>query len=646
MSVLRNLLMASIFAIIAAPASAQGMLDIIPQDAVFSIAVRDLDELVKKGDKFLTDTEIRVPLRPSMLFSLANDFLGIRAGLDRKKPAAILLLSPEKDDERLGFRDLDKLIVPVIPYADADAMAGNFGFGKNELKLRGIGRTNRNNNFGMYAARIPDYLYLSDSEGTLKRMLKSKPVGATLGAELRTRIDENDILLHFGRHLWARELGSDAPDFFASRVKPGADPAEQIFAKLLVESLKEVQNAYIGFRLKDGIDGQFVATVPKDGQAAKLLAYLKGKRKSSSLRGLPDGNVLFAQASSGDSAQHALIAKALFSFVLEDILVNQKFVANADLTTYLGVAHEVWGRLQGNRLAIYQNSQETKFGLFSAIAILDSDNPQAFLLEMRTLARMAAADTLDWSKKEVKEEIDIAKLVKELASSSYAIRNSASTKLALIGEPALPYLKTAIDKENLAIEALRRCQELHQRIGDVAAARRKELLANKNRPLFLRPKLTFVSNAEKRQGQSIDVINLKVDGLEPVLKDQLKQLLGGDWDKIRIGIVGKQVAVLFGSDTDLFDAALRNLQKGESGLAAAKQLAEFHARSSKDRLFEFHVSVEGILRLIAEKADVGRTPTLSSASLSLGATSLELDARVPTSEARAIARKAQEEIMK
>jgi hypothetical protein len=64
----RMLLVCTVLLGISSRASAQAAIDLLPQDAIVSIAVRDLDDLMKKGDKFLTDSEIRMPVRPSELF--------------------------------------------------------------------------------------------------------------------------------------------------------------------------------------------------------------------------------------------------------------------------------------------------------------------------------------------------------------------------------------------------------------------------------------------------------------------------------------------------------------------------------------------------------------------------------------------------
>src|SRR5207247_5044148 len=104
---------------------------------------------------------------------------------------------------------------------------------------------------------------------------------------------------HLGPYLWKRNeimIGADA----MQHMMRGNDPKEREFAEQFAASLKEVEHAVVGFRLHEGIEGQFLMTVAKDGQAAKLFKSLKHKHPPSTLKGLPEGNVLLAQASSGD----------------------------------------------------------------------------------------------------------------------------------------------------------------------------------------------------------------------------------------------------------------------------------------------------------------------------------------------------------
>src|SRR5438067_13811428 len=53
-------------------ATAQGTLDLLPSDAIASCAVRNLNDLKKKGDKFIKDVDLQIPVRLSQLFDMAS----------------------------------------------------------------------------------------------------------------------------------------------------------------------------------------------------------------------------------------------------------------------------------------------------------------------------------------------------------------------------------------------------------------------------------------------------------------------------------------------------------------------------------------------------------------------------------------------
>ncbi|MBI1830078.1 MAG: hypothetical protein HYR84_01345 [Planctomycetes bacterium] len=638
--------MFTIFACVLAtalPAFAQTPLEILPEDAAVGIAIRDLDDLMKKGDVFLRDADIRMPIRPSQVFDQGAQFIGIRKGFDRKASAAIVLMSPEKKEDYNGLRILN-YIVPILPSTDIDTMADNYGIGKGKLLDKKILRTDRTE-MDMLTSRIGrrgKHVYLNDSEKSLRRAIDGPTVASALTADQRKVFDQSDILLHFGSYFFREALRANSPDFIG-RFKTTDDPKEQEFAEQFTASLSEVRNIVTGFRLQAGIDSHMIATVGKDGMAEKLLKGLKNQGKPSTLAGLPEGNALFAQASAGSTEKQAMLTKAMFSLLLEEMLIRDRFIHHVDRLAYLGVFQEVLRHVQGNRLAVYQNAAEKKHGLFCTIAILDVEDAKIFVAGMRILAKMATADTLDLTKKEVKEELDLERLVRELGSTFYPVRQSATTKLTLVGEPALPYLAKAIESKEFDLEGKRRARDLRDRIHAVAAQRRKELLDERSRPVFDRPKLTFVANVEKRQGVSVDIIDIKLAGMDAVRTQRFTQMFGPDWDKVRLGIVGNQIVFMLGSDTALFEAALANLKKGDAGLAGSKKLSGFHEIAAKERQFEFHVSVEGVLRLINPNAAVDRPAQMTSTSLTIGDRWLRVDARVPMPEVRTIAQRAQEE---
>src|SRR5436305_8928792 len=117
-----------------AATAAPDVLDLIPEDAAGAVAIRNLTELHKKGDKFLDETELKVSLRPSQLFDMAFDFLGLTRGVDRNGAAAIVAANPVKAGHKdLSASGLDILVV-AVPFTDRDEMASNFDIAAGALK--------------------------------------------------------------------------------------------------------------------------------------------------------------------------------------------------------------------------------------------------------------------------------------------------------------------------------------------------------------------------------------------------------------------------------------------------------------------------------------------------------------------------------
>ena len=78
-----------------------GMTDLIPHRAGAALTIRNLQELKKKGDQFAKECDLNLGLRPSDLFTMAYQFLGLQGGIDESGPAAIILMAPEKKDEAM-----------------------------------------------------------------------------------------------------------------------------------------------------------------------------------------------------------------------------------------------------------------------------------------------------------------------------------------------------------------------------------------------------------------------------------------------------------------------------------------------------------------------------------------------------------------
>lgn len=621
--------------VLSSVASAQAtMLELIPENAVGAAAVRSIDELQKKGDKFVEDCKLEIGLaRPSILFTFIFNNLGIQAGFDLKAPAAIIVLPPLNKDDRVRlFDNFERLVVLAIPVADAERMAGNFALKADDLKPGKIAQVNRNN-WGKYLAGRGKHLFLTSDESTLKRYLEAKPLAGLVPEKRRTSLNDADVVLH----LDPRPFGGEWTEMLRESERflgKSDDPQEQKL--LFVAALKQVRFGLAGIRVGEGLGISFTTYFEKDGKEARdFLDLLRAGARPAGLQGLPEGRVIVAQAQGGDGAKNGIIAKLIFDSLLRGVLESKHIISATDRPAFAGVFAEIWHQLRGSRLGVYLTSDESRLGLFSLVAILEAEDPARFVATMRVLARIAEGSDLDLAKKPKNELVDLEKLVRDLGDTVYRVREAASLRLRLVGEPALAHLQKAIDSADL--ETRRRAQLLHAQISQVAAERRKELLS-KDLPRFVRPKFAFVAKAEARADTAIDIIKIQLSERDRLIAGQMEQLLGPDWDKLRLGIHGKRIVVLLGSETELFEQTLRNLKEGKEGLAVSKKLGDFVKHGDPQRAVEFHVGVENLLALVnAPRAGQPRpSGLLTSFALTAAEDHLHLDLWVPTAEIRTV----------
>jgi hypothetical protein len=234
----------------------------------------------------------------------------------------------------------------------------------------------------------------------------------------------------------------------------------------------------------------------------------------------------------------------------------------------------------------------------------------------------------------------VKKLIEDLDDRRFPVRESATTKLELLGEPVLPFLEEVL-KGGPALEVRRRVETIKGRIVKAAEEQRKGLLSNVGQRL--QPSFVYVAKAETLDETPVDVLRIKLAEREGRAAKQFAHLFGPEWDRVRVAVHGKQVVVLWGSDTKLLPAALKNLKEGRRGLADARQLAPFAAHADASRKIEFHLSLQTVTGLARAEdlkdPDVRKLmPEMSSLSLSVGQDRLQYDLRLPLTEIRFLAK--------
>jgi len=550
------------------------------------------------------------------------------------------MLRPADAAGNVGFEDLQRSVYVVLAYNDLDKMAGNFGFKEGELKTDAVTRMKaykgvplgQNEVERLHVLARGGYVYLSMSEPLLRRVRAVPLLSGTLSPAQKQAFSAADVLVLVKPEVLGGET-NELVNLANAEIGKLADPHEKETVKQFVQALAAVRHALIGFRVDNGLGISLLTDFGKDAKEARpFLESLRGSGIAD-LTSLPEGRAIFAQAFAGDGSKSAVIARILTNFALKNLLESRQITSATDRAAFVSVFGEVWQRLQGSRVAIYLTRDESKLGLFSLVAILDTNDAADLVAELRTLARMAEGK-LDLTKKAGEGGVDIVQLIKDLSSEKYQVRASATTRLRLLGEPALAYLeRTAANPPDL--ETSRRAELLIREISAVAAERRKELLT-KDLPRFVRPSFSFVAKAETRAGHRVDVVHVKLADKDQVYSKQLQQLFGPDWDKIRLAVHKKQVVALLGSEVELFDQALANLKDGKPGLAASKLAQKAASAQASRPSAAFYVSVESLLGLLNARSRRLEPERLSSLILSADDDTLGLDMFLPIPDIKAI----------
>ena len=392
----------------------------------------------------------------------------------------------------------------------------------------------------------------------------------------------------------------------------------------------------------DGIEGglglNVITLFDDEGAARKVLTQLAGGPKPSNLNGLPSGDVLAIQAARGDGEQNVAIARAMMELALRNSSLTKPFISAAHRPNFVGVFGEVWQHLKGSRYAVYKNEDEAAMGLLNMVAILDTDDPARFLGEMRELATFinSAGLKLTDGTTDGIDSKTVKQLIRDLGNNRFRVRRSATLKLSLVGEPALPLLEAATKSTDL--EVATRAKRLTQQIKTRAATRRKDLLGD-DLLSSVKPKFAYFPKAEVRAKTIIDIVNVRLSGRDEAYAKQLRQLLGPDWAKIRVATHRNHVVVLFGSDTKLLEQALLNVKQNKAGLAESPLLREFSRRRDAGRKVEMHLSLAKAKRLISPPADKQppakkSADEISSFALTIAPARIQLDVFIPFSEAK------------
>jgi hypothetical protein len=611
----------------------QDPLEIVPADASAAIAVRSLETLRARGDQLVTDLKLPAALRPNTALTVGYFLLGIGGYVDETRPAALIFSATDEQ----GRHDA----VLALPVKDVDRLRARLGLADKAGEVTPLkGRRD----VGKLGGVRGKHLFLGDSKEAVARVLRGKPLAAVLSPAQRQGFAGADFVIQASPATWKRHWEPAAAALLERAVQNSpAEDAQSL--REMYHAVREVQSVVGAVRMEGGLSAHLLMLFPdKDSLARRRLFSALGiRRKPASLRGLPDGPVLCAYAGGGEGADSLVLVRPLVRRLL-GYFGDRKVLSPADHPMYVDLLTHVWGRVKGNRAALYVTTgglvtdELTSHGQCSVIAILDTDDAAGLVRDLRELAAVADHPDLDKAPPGKASAVDIAGLIKDLDSPRFRDRELATLKLRLVGEPALPQLKKAMDAPR-SLEAFRRAEKVWVVISTAIAERRKELLAD-DLPA-LRPRLTFIPRAEPLARHNVDVVRITLESKDVETARQLAALLGPQWDRLRLAAHENQVVVLLGSRVDLLEQTLENLNAGRPGLAAAKAARRLRAPGSYKQ--EAHVSLNTLLEVPLEGNPAGeRRPvrSLISCGLAVEDGGLILDVWVPEEELGSLADRA------
>ncbi len=619
------------------PAKPSDIFEVIPKDASAAVVLRSIHDFGTKGKKLLRDLELPGDEEIDKVVGAVYKAVGITGGVDEKAPLAVAILQGNK--ERAGLDALEDLVL-LIPISDRDKILAGFKLQKKPDD-GDVVDTNNGGFIGPKALVVRgNYLCLALSGAPLKRLTNES---LAVSAAEKQQFADADILLYLGKRAWPIVWGdylNHLDRYFGRRT----DEEERKVGRQFIKGVHATDHSFISVRLDGGVRlrSNMVFDVKNDKDAQAMLEMLKAGTRRSSVKGLPDGRAMAALGWAGEGSKNGILTKLFFDVFLEGPLPGKlndlPIFASTDYPSVVAVTHDLSQQLKGVRVGLYHNLNEKELGLFNAVAVIDTADGPAFLKEIRTLSKIANLTEADLKLPETLKLVDLEKLANDLNSGNFKIRQSAATRLLLIRSPALPHLQKVIDKP-ASLEQKRRAEGIKKDLDHAAEQGRKDLLMPKEMPRTLRAKFAIAEEVEKRAGVPIDVLKMSLNTRNAALLKQIQQLLGPNWDKLRLAVVGDQVVVLMGSDVALLDQTIANLKAGKDGLAGSKLFAGFDKRADKNRTAEMHGSAQAFLGLLASEwklpAKLFRDPpALTSFAISFEADRLQIDLWVPTRELR------------
>jgi len=300
-----------------------------------------------------------------------------------------------------------------------------------------------------------------------------------------------------------------------------------------------------------------------------------------------------------------------------------------------GLVADSWKDITGARVAIYNPRPD----VLSVVSIIDAKEPEEFFSEVEKL--VAIVEPVEGSGPSELASKELDRLIQNLGSREYSLRQRAQTRLEIAGKRALPALKKAI-KESDSAEVRMRSTGIVKRLEQLSSTPR-EKVSNLNFWANLDPELAIVKGADELFGFPSRRIKIQLpkeltDEQKSDANQQLRRLFGENWDRVEVIRVGDRFVIMFGYDEALLTETLENLKGGKDPVG---KLAATDAPWFQEGNLQLHVSFQRFRKLFVPKDSGGfwnfgvehpESNLLTSLSLSLVPDYWQMTFNIPVEE--------------
>ncbi len=553
----------------------QDILRLIDHKHILSIGIRNPAEVIKKSQEIRDRANLKNALNVDDFVDGICQMVKMEGCVDRTKPFIVSLGTPSLFAGKVNFTvtDVNKLASNLEVSAEklrkgqayklpkpVNAFLFRFAFRFSFVRLRG------------------NQLAMSTSEALLDTPKPAESLSENLSAKDKEILASDDMLIVLGQSAFE----GDFRDFLNSSMSASQDDNVRKF-------LDDLKYAACGIRLDTGIGTTMIAGL-KSLDSKNLLGEFFDSTRDTTLARMPRGKILATHALQADSKTTGGVLGTILSITRDAISAQiARTTIHSDSYQLDGLLSEALDRIKGGHLVLYESSNRKRYGDFSLLGVLTTDDPDAFLTDFTGLTPFVNAASMSDAEAAIAfPQVKIEGLVAELGESHYQRRELAKFKLKLLGARARPALEKATRTRDLELRLA--AKEVLESFNLDITTSRAELLKGS---LFkqLKPSFTYTPQQETLAMSDIGILTMQFQSDVQQTRNKMETLFGPEWQKVKIATVGKEVLLLVGSETSILERAITKQKLPESALNTHKACQTFRVRANSDTIFEIHVAI-------------------------------------------------------